>query len=64
MTCSMYYSIVAMCAVLMVYFFEHVILRSFTATIVERPPFLYVPDGGSRFLKCSKNRYLFWGFHH
>ena len=58
----MQYSIVAMCAVLMFYFFEHVVLTSCTANC-GTSSILYIPDG-NKFLKCNKNRCFFWSFHH
>ena len=45
-----------------VLFFKHVVLRSCTANCGTSSHF-YIPDG-SRVLKCNKNRYFFWSFHH
>ena len=57
----MLYSIVAMCAVLMFYFFRTCCFGVLYGQLWNVVHF-YVPDG-SRFFKCNKNRCFFLSFH-
>ena len=57
----MQYSVVAMCAVLMFYFFRTCCFEVLYGQLWNVLHF-YIP-GGSRLLKCNKNRCFFWSFH-